>query len=392
MTRVVRNARLLADPRPADRVVSGQGPDLDADGGWLVPSFVDLCCDPGFPGFPVRGDRASLEASARAGGFADLVASPAVDPVVDTPEQVAGDPAPAGVGAQPDRVRLHPSGALTLGLDGKELAEIGLLVRAGAVLSDGGRPIRDTAVLRNALEYARAFGAPVLLRPSDPDLDVLGVVNDAPLAALLGLRGNPPAAEEIGVGRCLALVRATGCPVHLTHIGTARGADMIRAAQADGLPVTASTPARNLLLCEDDLDDGHYDTRLRLHPPLRGRADRDALVAAVRKGVLCLCADHQPRAPEEKELEFERASPGSPGLASAFGAALTALGDLGAVVRALAVAPRAVLGRDLPGLTVVHTDDTGWPDASARMDALHATPLRGRVRECLPDARLLPVP
>lgn len=340
-----------------------------------VPSFVDLCCDPGFPGFPVRETPDSLAVAARAGGFGALLCSPGVDPVVDVPENL--------VRASSRGVRLLPAAALTRGLAGQELTEVGLLWRAGAVaLSDGGLTHRDTAVLRNALEYAREFEIPVCLRPADADLDTLGVVHDSPLATRLGLRGIPAAAEEVGVARAVALCRATGAQVHLTHLGTAVAVEMVRRAQDEGLPLTGSTPARNLLLDEEDLDDGAYDARYRLHPPLRSRADRAALVSAVRAGVIALSADHQPRAPEEKDHEFERAVPGSAGLESAFAAAFTALGNLEVVVAALSLAPRAILGLDDTSMALV---DTGGhtsvppPGGRQRSDALAGRRLLGRV-------------
>ncbi len=345
-----------------------------------VPSFVDLGCDPGFPGFPARETRDSLAAAARAGGFGELVLSPRVDPVADKPEHIARLERAVG------GVRFHPTGALTVGLAGEELAEVGLLIRAGAVaVSDGGLPHKDTLVLRNALEYCREFGVTVILRPADAALDAVGVVNDSSVATRLGLRGNPAATEEIGVARVVSLCRATGASVHMTHIGTALGVEAIVSAQREGLRLTASTPARNLLIDEEYLDDGRYDARFRLHPPLRSRADRAALVAAVQAGTLLLAADHQPRAPEEKDHEFERSVPGSPGLRTAFAAAMTALGSLDAVVAALSLAPRAVLGLDVCSWALVDPEGS-WVVAGARplaTDALEGVRLRGVVYELI---------
>ena len=349
-----------------------------------IPGLVDLGCEAGFPGFPARETPASLRAAARAGGFTDLVLSPATEPVLDTPEQLVGGTVSADAGGG---VRLWPLAALTRGLGGAELSELGSLRAAGAIaISDGGLPVRDTTLLRNALEYARGFDLVVFLRPCDADLDLLGVVNDSPVAARMGLRGNPAASEEIGVARAIALVRATGARVHLTHVGTARGVALLRAAQAEGLALTGGVPARSLLLDEGHLDDGLYDTRRRLHPPVRSAHDRAALLAGVRDGTLMLCADHQPRAPEEKELEFERCVPGSMGLETAFAAALTALeGDLDVLVRAFCTAPRALLG--LPAGASVEVDvdarfvvDPVAHRSLARNDALAGWELRGAVR------------
>lgn len=266
---------------------------------------------------------------------------------MDTPEQLSR---PAALTGGP---RLHFAAALTTGLLGAELTEVGLLKRAGAVaLSDGGLPVADSVVLSNAMEYAAEFDLLVVIRPADPALDRIGVANDSPVACRLGLRGNPASTEEIGTARAIALCRATGARVHLTHLGTRRAVEALAAAVAEGLPITGSAAARSLLLDEEALDDGRYDTRLRLHP-LRTAADRAALVAAVRAGTLLLAADHQPRAPEEKEHESERAVPGSAGLRSAFGAAMRALGDLDLVIRALSTAPAALLRLESLGWALV---------------------------------------
>lgn len=375
---------------PRDVVVGADDRVVDASGLVLIPSLVELCCDPGFPGFPVREDLGSLTAAACAGGFGDLLTGPQVDPFVDTPEHLAAAPRLGANG-----VRLWPAGAATVGLAGKELAEIGLLGRAGAAaISDGTQPIRDTMVLRNLLEYARGFGLRTFLRPADIDLDGLGVIHESGVAAELGLRGNPGATEEIGLTRIVALVRATGGAVHVTHIGTARGVALVRAAQVEGLPLTASTPARNLLLDEAAHLERPYDTRLRLHPPLRGIADRAALLAGVRDGTLLLAADHTPRAPEEKDLEFERAAPGSTGLESAFSAAFTALdGDLSALVAAFCTGPRALLPEFSGGCTLVDPRaecvvDAGAHRSRARNDALDGRGLLGVVRGCFPQASI----
>ncbi len=365
------------------------GPAIDGAGLVLVPSLVDLACDPGFPGFPTRENLASLSAAARAGGFSDLVTSPATTPVVDTPEHLA-DMRRTGPGG----VRRWPLGAITRGLAGRELAEVGLMTRQGvAGMSDGGHTIGDTVVLRNALEYAAACGVRLYLRPADASLDQLGQVHESPIAARIGIRGNPASTEEIGLARVLALVRATGCAVHLQPISSARGVAMVRAARAEGLPITAAVAARSLVLDEGALESGNYDTRFRLHPPLRSAEDRLALIAGVREGVLLVTADHQPRAPEEKELEFERAVPGSTGLESAFGAALTALEDLDLVVAALCLGPRRLLPERPSGWTLVDPNATSTVDPAshrsmARNDALAGMVLRGVVRGCFPAASL----
>ena len=364
----------------------------DYDGCWLLPAMVDLCCEAGYPGFPERERPETLVAAALAGGFLDLLLSPLGEPVRDLPEQI-----------QPrwsSGVWLREAAAATEGLRGEQLSEIGLLRRRGAeAISDGGVPIGSTRALRNLLEYAGPHGIPVVLRAADPDLDGMGVVHESGLSAQIGLRGNPAAAEEIGIGRVLALLRAIRRPpaIHLTHISSRAGVALIRGAQAEGLPVTASVPARSLLLDEEVHRAGGYDSALRLHPPLREEADRRALVAGVVDGVLWISADHRPRAPEEKEQCFEQAAPGSTGLEAALPAAFTALTDpaggamgdeaaLRSVARALSAGPLGLLGRRRASGWVLFDAAAAGRVAPERMrslarnEALAGRVLRGAIR------------
>ena len=220
------------------------------------------------------------------------------------------------------------------------------MVDAGAaVLSDGGRAMQDTLVLRRALEYANPFGIPVILRPAQPELETDGVVHEGPVALRIGLRGLPAASEELGVSRAVALARLTGARVHLHGISTAQAVQQVRLAQEQGLAVSCSVPARNLLLVDEDVERSQYDTSLRLLPPLRSEGDRLALLGAVRSGVAMVTADHLPLSRVEKEHEFERALPGGAGLETTFSATLTALdGDIVSTVEALSRRPAAILG------------------------------------------------
>jgi dihydroorotase len=364
--------------------------ESDARNLHLLPGLVDLCCEAGFPGFPERETRSSLRHAAMNGGFTDLLLSPATDPVLDTPEQLR----------KRHSFSWQAAGALTAGLQGEQLSELGLLAKGGwaagvAAFSDGGRPISSTLVLRNALEYASRLSVPVLLRPAEPELDRVGVVHESPFSAELGLRGNPAATEEIGIVRICALLKHIRCPplVHLTHISTAAGVSLIESAQQQGLPISASTPARNLILDETALE--NYDTRFRLHPPLRSTADRLALTDAVARGILYLSADHQPRSPEEKEHEFERAVSGSSSLESAFSAAWTALEAYGlpTLVQAFSFGPSSLLKNPVGGWVLVDLKaeklvDVAIHQSHARNDALSGKTLKGNVLATFPAARM----
>ena len=393
-------------------VASGLGADpraagarrLDVSGAVVAPGLVDLGAELCDPGASWREDIQSGSEAAAAGGFTTVLASPRTDPVVDTAAVVRDVLTRA---AEVSGARVLQAAALTVGLAGEDLAEVGLMAEAGAVaLSDGRRATGDSGVLRRALDYARPFGLPVMLRPLDPSLATDGVMHEGPVSLRIGLRGEPAEAEEIGVSRLLALAGLTGARVHLSHVTTARGLDAVRAARAGGLAVTASAPARNLLLCDADIESSGYDPSLRISPPLRSAADRDALREAVRDGVVGLHADHVPWTRVDKELEFAYAQPGALGLESALRAALTGLdGDLGVVLRAMSVAPGRLMGLDprvAPGapadLVVLDLEARGVlaPERRSRgcNEPLTGRPLSGRVRLTLVAGRVVygPIP
>lgn len=357
-----------------DRIVE-IGPDLahhgervlECAGLVIVPGFVELAAELCDPGLTWREDLLSGSLAAAAGGFSVVVASPATEPVIDT------SPVAADVLARAESApgaAIFPSGALTVGLEGQELAELNDLVEAGCVaLSDGARTISDSLVLRNALDYARPLDVPVLLRPGEPSLEERGCMHEGQVSTRIGLHGIPAAAEEIGVARAVAVARQTGVRLHLTHITTARGAAMLAQAKVEGLPVTGGVPARHLVLTDQALDDSGYDPNFRVLPPLRPEEDRLALIAAVRAGVIdVITADHVPWTRVEKEHELMVASAGALGLESAFAAAWTAIGDLAVVVRALAIAPAAVLRREA-------TLAVGAPANLTVLDLEHRAPL-----------------
>lgn len=321
------------------------GRRMDCRGKVLTSGFVDLgtqLCD---PGETWREDLESGSQAGAAGGFTTLLLSPDTSPVIDDPS-VASD-----VLLRASRVsgaRLEAAGALTKGLAGEELAEMGLVIEAGCIaLSDGGRASRDTGVLRRALEYARPFGVPVLLRPAEEGLERDGVMHHGQVSLRIGLRGIPAASEEIGVSRAVALCELTGTPVHLSALTTARGIALLRAAREQGLPLSAGVPARSLVLTDEAVDDLEYDTAARVLPPLRPEGDRAACVQALRDGVITVVsADHTPWSRVEKEVEFEYAPFGAMGVETAFRATLSALdGDVLLTSRVLGLGPRAVLGR-----------------------------------------------
>jgi len=382
----------VRDVRISDGVVEAVGEGLEANGavevdcsgGIVAPGWTDIGVELCDPGLCWREDLSTGSEAGAAGGFTTLVAGPATDPLVDTPAVAADVVARARAVSG---ARVLQSGAITVGLSGEGLAEMGLMVEAGCVaLSDGRKVMANTDALRRALQYGQPFGVPMLLRPGDPGLEAGGVMHEGAASMHAGLRGIPAAAEELGISRVVALVRTTGTRVHLTQVTTAAGLAQVAAAKADGLPITAAVPARHLLLTDAEVEASVYNTATRLLPPLRTESDRAACVAAVKAGTLdAITADHVPWDQVGKELEYMHAQPGANGLESALGAAWAALdGDAAALVQAMAVGPAAVIGRTAhvaagaPADIVVFRPDREWTVGAPYRSKGRYDPLSGR--------------
>lgn len=327
-----------------DNVGSEVGRVVDCSGKVVAPGFTDLGAELGDPGKTWREDLTSGSEAGAAGGFTTIVCSPRTDPVIDTPVAVLEL---LGRAATVSGARVAIAGALTVELEGERLSEIGRMAEAGAVaFSDGRRCRSNPAMLRRALDYARPFGVPVMLRPGNHELEDAGVMHEGAVSSRVGLRGIPAAAEELGVAQAIAFARLTGASIHLSQVTTATSVNQLRQARVEGLSISAAAPARHLVLTDAEVDDSVYDTATRLLPPLRSDSDRLALVEGILDGtVACITADHVPMTRLEKELEYMFAKPGAMGLETALSAAITAIDDVNAVVRAMAVAPAAVIGR-----------------------------------------------
>ena len=328
MTLLIRNARLL-DPAtgldaPGALAVAqgcilavGQAPDgfapertIDAGGCILMPGLVDLSARLREPGHEHEGMLASELAAAVAGGVTSLVCPPDTDPVLDEPGLVEM----LRFRAQNlHQARVLPLGALTRGLQGEVLTEMVQLAEAGCVgFGQAEVGIANTQVLMRAMQYARSFGYTVWLRPQEMHLGK-GVAASGPLATRMGLGGVPVAAETIALHTIFELMRATGARVHLCRLSSAAGAELVRQAKAQGLPLSADVSINSLHLT--DMDIGFFDSRTRLNPPLRQQRDREALRAALADGTIdALVSDHTPVGADEKELPFAQAEPGATGL------------------------------------------------------------------------------
>jgi dihydroorotase len=341
--RILTIGKLAADLE-ADRVI-------DAAGLVVAPGLVDLAARLRVPGHEHEGLLESELAAAAAGGVTSLVCLPDTDPTLDERGLVEMLKFRA---RKLSRCRLFPLGALTLGLAGEVLTEMAELTEAGCIgFSQADVPVRDTQVLARALQYAATFGYAVWLRPSDPWLGG-GVAASGAVATRLGLSGVPVSAETIALHTIFELVRASGARVHLCRLSSAAGVALLRAAKAEGLPVTADVSVNSLHLT--DVDIGYFNPAMRLVPPLRQQRDRDALRQGLADGAIdALVSDHNPVDADAKTLPFAEAEPGATGLELLLGLALKWGDESGAGLRrALASVtsePVRVLGAALGSLS-----------------------------------------
>ena len=276
---------------------------IDAKGLYVAPGFVDLSARLREPGFEHKATLESEMAAALAGGVTSLVCPPDTDPVLDEPGLVEMLKFRA---RNLNRAHVHPLGALTVGLKGQVITEM-------VEFSQADTPIVDTKVLLRALQYANTYGYTVWLRPQDAYLAKGGVAASGPLASRLGLSGVPVSAETIALHTIFELVRVTGARVHLSHLSSAAGVELVRAAKAEGLAVSCDVTINHVHLT--DIDIGYFDSQFRLDPPLRSQRDREAIRAGLLDGTIdAICSDHTPVDDDEKLLPFAEATPGATGL------------------------------------------------------------------------------
>ncbi|AKJ27776.1 dihydroorotase [Caldimonas brevitalea] len=283
---------------------------LDATGLVVAPGLVDLAARLREPGYEHEGMLESEMAAAVAGGVTSLVCPPDTDPALDEPGLVEMLKFRA---RNLNQSRLYPLGALTRGLKGEVLTEMAELTEAGCVgFSQAEIALENTQILMRALQYAATFGYTVWLRPQDPHLGK-GVAASGAVATRLGLSGVPVSAETIALHTIFELVRTTGARVHLCRLSSAAGLALVRAAKAEGLPITCDVSINHLHLT--DVDIGYFNADMRLTPPLRQQRDRDAIRAGLADGTIdALVSDHTPVDDDAKTLPFGEAEPGATGL------------------------------------------------------------------------------
>jgi dihydroorotase len=358
-----KNARLidpasgreeLGDLLVRDGMIQAVGPQvteaadaqvIDCGGQVLAPGLIDMRAFIGEPGGPYRETLKSAGEAAAAGGVTTVVSMPDTNPVLDDPAVIDFIVRRA---RDTSIVNICPAAALTKGLQGQEMAEIGRLKEAGAIaFTDGARSVTNAQVMRRALTYARDFDALIVHHVEDPDLVGQGVMNEGEFASRLGLPGIPREAETVMLERDMRLVRLTGGRYHAAMISCADSAEIVRAAKDKGLPVTCGVSINHLALNENDI--GDYRTFMKLSPPLRHEDDRQAMIEALADGTIdVIVSDHNPQDVENKRLPFAEAADGAVGLETLLSAALRLVHagriSLPRLLCALSTRPAEILG------------------------------------------------
>jgi dihydroorotase len=380
---------------------------VDADGLVALPGLVDLHTHLREPG---REDAETIRtgsAAAAVGGFTAVLAMANTSPVTDTAEAAERV---HDLGRTAGLVDVQPVGAVTRGLGGQELAELGLMARSRArvrVFSDDGRCVSDARVMRRALEYVKAFSGVVSQHAQDPDLaGPTACCHEGELSGRLGLPGWPGVAEEVIVARDVMLARHTGSRVHVAHASTAGTVEVLRWAKSLGIDVTAEVTPHHLLLTTDLL--GGYDPTFKVNPPLRPQEDVEALRAALADGTIdAVATDHAPHARHDKEHAFVDAAFGMLGLETALPVVAqvmveSGLLDWAGVARVMSVNPARIAGLDGPGghgrgiavgqpahLTLVDPAATVTVDRDASVSLSRNNPWHGRTLGAAVHATLL---
>lgn len=382
-----------------DGRIARVGRDLPANGaqvlevpsGWIVaPGLIDVHVHLREPGQEHKETIASGSASAVAGGFTAVACMPNTDPINDhagITQFILKKAAEAGL------ARVYPIGAVSLGLRGERLAELGEQKAAGCIaFSDDGRPVATALMMRRALEYAGMLGAPIIDHCEDPSLKGDGVAHEGYYASALGLRGIPGAAESLMVERDVSLAELTGSHVHIAHMSARQSIRAVRAGKERGVRVTCEVTPHHFTLTDETLDGPvKYDTNLKMNPPLRDRADRDAMLDGLADGTIDVIAtDHAPHHADEKMVEFDRAPFGIVGLETAVPLVFDRLVHRGRIPVRRAIellSTNAARVMHVPGgtledgapadITIIDPDRTATIDGSALKSRSKNTPFHG---------------
>jgi len=339
---------LIADGRIAayDAAPAGQETVLDAAGKIVAPGLIDMHVHLREPGFEEDETIATGTAAALAGGFTSIACIPNTDPPIDTQGAVEFIRDRA---ARADHCHVFVIGCVSKNREGKELAEIGQLVEAGAVaFSDDGAPVYDAELMRRAFEYCLMFDKPILNHAEIRELTQHGVMHEGLTSLILGLSGIPAAAEDVMTSRDIALAEATGGRLHIMHVSTSNSVDALRRAKSRDVRVTAEATPHHFTLTDESLRT--FDSNFKMNPPLRGREHVEAIIAGLADGTIdAIASDHAPHAKEKKMQELDQAPFGVVGLETSLGLVITKLVEPGhldwpAVVRKMSLNPARILG------------------------------------------------
>ncbi len=375
------DGRISAIGEAADAASSNEV--FDAAGGIVAPGLVDLCCNLREPGTGQKGNIASETRAAARGGFTTVCASPETSPVNDSGAvtHLIRDVAEAR-----SPIRVLPLGAVTRGLEGELLSDMAGLSSAGCVaLGNGRRGVRNARILRRCMAYAKTFGLTVMFSPENQALAADGYAHDGLVASRLGLLGIPEVAETASVMEMLLLAEETGVRLHLSQLSSARSVDMVADARRRGIGVTADVAMHQLLYTEDAL--AGFDSRFHVRPPLRAEADRQALLAGVRDGVIdAIVSQHQPHDSAAKQAPLGATEPGLSTIEStlSMGLMLVSRGELTlpALLRSLTAGPASILSRNaslevdaIADLCIFDPDATWTPGERTLVSVGHNAPV-----------------
>ncbi|MCI0391571.1 MAG: dihydroorotase [Acidobacteria bacterium] len=314
-----------------DKALSAEGAEiLDAAGLIVAPGFIDLHVHLREPGFEYKETIASGARAAVAGGFTSICCMPNTKPVNDN-SSVTSFIIEQGRVAK--LANVFPIGAITQGSKGEQLAEIGEMKSAGIVaISDDGKPVLDSGIMRRAMEYSRDFDLPVVDHCEDCCGAAGWAMHEGEYSALMGLNGLPGAAEDLHVMRDITLSELTGARVHIAHISTARSVDLVRQSKQKGLAVTCEVTPHHFTLIDKDVYESGFDTDFKMAPPLRSQSDLEAIIDGLRDGTIdAIATDHAPHHANEKMLEFDHAPNGIIGLETAVSLTLDRLVHRGVI-------------------------------------------------------------
>ena len=366
--------------------IDAEGAIIDAEGHICAPGLIDMRVSTGEPGRENRETIATAAKAAAAGGITSIVIMPETEPVIDDMSLVdfitrRAETAP---------INVYAAGALTKGLDGRTLTEIGLMTQAGAVMfSNGKSPIADASTMRRLLSYSASFNALIANRAIEPSLSKYAVAHESDLSSRLGLTGAPAAAERIMAERDVALAELTGGRLLIDMISSSEALDVVRRAKSRDLEIACSVSINHLALNEVDI--GDYRTFAKLDPPLREESDRMALLEGINDGTIdVIVSAHDPRPAGEKRLPYAEASTGAVGLELLLAAGLSQVADgrldLMAFLAAVTSNPAALLGLDsgriaegAPADLIIFNPNAPWVcDSDALLSRSKNTPLDGR--------------